>query len=42
LLPLPLPAGHGGPVLYGAGGWRLELPAGIEPVWVGELLARLP
>lgn len=42
LVPLPLPAGHAGPVLHGVTGWRLELPAGIEPAWVGELLARLP
>ena len=31
-----------GPVLRGAAGWRLELPADITPEWLAQLLRRLP
>lgn len=42
LVPLPLQVLHAGPVLHGAAGWRLELPAGVEPAWLADLLTRLP
>lgn len=42
LVPLPLDSGASGPVLHGAGGWRLELPAQVRPDWIADLLRRLP
>ncbi len=42
LVALPLGGGAGGPVLHGKNGWRLELPAQVEPDWLAELLRRLP
>lgn len=41
LVPLSLQAGHAGPVLHGRDGWRLELPAQIDTVWLADLLGRL-
>lgn len=42
LVRLPIQAGQIGPVLRGASGWRLELPAHVEVAWLAELLTRLP
>ncbi|MEW6679378.1 MAG: IS66 family insertion sequence element accessory protein TnpB [Pseudomonadota bacterium] len=42
LIPLHLGTRGAGPILTSPNGWRLDLPAWVEPAWVGELLARLP
>lgn len=42
LVPIPLGAGAHSPVLLGATGWRLELPAQVSPDWLADLLRRLP
>lgn len=42
LIPLPLGNGTSGPVLHGASGWHLELPAQATPDWIADLLRRLP
>jgi hypothetical protein len=42
LVPLPLESGANGPILHGASGWRLELPAQAGPDWIADILRRLP
>jgi hypothetical protein len=42
LVPLSLESGAAGPILYGATGWRLELPVQASPDWIADLLRRLP
>ena len=42
LVPIPVDAAGTGPILHGATGWCLELPAQASPDWIAELLRRLP